>query len=535
MREVAKTAQLQQRHFWFGLGIILFTAGLIFIIQNTGSLFASLPDITEISDVVEIEEPTIPSLATALTIDVFVNPDGSAMVGGMVGGKPSQRLLQPLPEFDEFKYKLLDKPGNYIDQLIVRVHFPRPLSENTKIKSFAIHGIDQATEKRLDERTLEYTATGIGPEATYTIAAQLPSNSFDWPVWRRALAWLMGLPLVWWLIVAAALPLSTLMVLAIMFWPNLTRRFQRLPDRYPSPFLLSDLPAGGAVSRTYGIEAGGIALPSQLAPAIVGILVHGRVSAREIAATILDLANRGYLSIYDKGQGHFSFGKRRAWQGLQGFEIQLLTQLFTPTSYKSSETDIEETVGASLFSPSIAKVYVSMYDAAAAAGYFHHNPGAIHNRYRFIGLLLFFLGLISFGVVLLLEFEPAAVLFLFASMMTMALIIILASDDVPLLTKTGEKARLEWLAFARYLQDPAALGYVEGSQAYYERFLPYAIVLHSEGSWVNRFRQHPFGRPIWYDSAEQLPLALEDFAHSLYPIIGQVAALFAAAKEPTIE
>lgn len=498
MREVAKTAQLQRRHFWFWLFIGLFTISLVFLIQNATTLFASLPD---------IEEEAVPALATALTVDVVVHQDGTATVGG----KRTSRLLQPLPEFDEFKYKLLDKPENFIDQLIVSVHFPQSLPDNVKLQSFAIHGIDQATVKRLDERTLEYTATGIGPEATYTIAAQLPVDTFNWPAWRRGLAWLMGLPLSLWLSIAIALPLSTIVVLLIMFWPTIAQRWQPLPDQPVT------------------------APPTDLAPAVVGILVHGRISAREIAATILDLANRGYLSLYDKGQGRFSFGKRRAWQGLQSYETELLTQLFRPTSSKSSESDIEGAVGAKLFSPGIAKVYVAMYDAATVAGYFHHHPGAIHSRYRFIGLVLFFLGLLSFGTVMLLELQPTAILFLFAGMMSMALVIMVAADDVPLLTPAGQAARRQWLAFSRYLQDPSLLGYVEGSQTYYERWLPYAIVLNSEIEWVNRFRQHPFGRPTWYDSAEQLPLAIEDFAHSLYPIIGQIAILFAAAKEPTVE
>jgi hypothetical protein len=240
-----------------------------------------------------------------------------------------------------------------------------------------------------------------------------------------------------------------------------------------------------------------------------------------VAATIIDLANRGYLTVFNKGNGKFSFAKRRPWQGLLPYETLLLTQLFTPTNYRSTNQDIEISLGSSLFSRSIGKVYIAMYDSATQAGYFEHNPAV-------------FLGLLAFAGTLFLEIEPSFILFFFAGLMTMALVIILAADSVPLHTSAGLAARNQWLEFKNYLGDPTSLGYAEGAQAYYQKYLPYAVVLKKEVAWAQRFQQYPFARPDWYDSTDD-SLAIEDFANGLYGIIGTIGEMFAGAKEPTVE
>lgn len=496
MHEVTRTVQFQRRHFVFWLIIILFAVGLTIFIQYGRFIFADEP---------VIDDSVYESGVTA-TLQVDVTADGRVMVDGEPA---SIKVFQPYAAFDELKYKVLDKPQTFIDALIVRVSFETPLPPNTVFRSFAIHGVDFTSEEQIDAQTIEYQASGIGPEATYTIVAQLPKGVIEWPAWRDAMATLNSLPLSFWLAFSFLMPFITLIVLIVMFWP--------------------------AIRGLVGAKAHEVlpAPPQALPPAVVGILVNGRVSAREIAATLLDLAQRGYLTIFNKDDAHFTFAKRRAWTGLQTFELILLTQLFQVKGYKASAQDIELSVGETLFSPGIAKAYLAMYDAAVAAGYFKRNPAEIHRRYRLIGLLLFFIGLAAFTFIMFFDLQPSYLLFIFAGMMTMALVIIVAADEVPLLTSTGELTRRDWLAFRNYLRSKELIGYTEGAQAYYERFLPYAVVLQSEVEWVNRFSRHPFQLPSWYDATTRV-LAIEDFARGLYGIVGNIAELFSSAKEPSV-
>lgn len=499
MREVTKTAQLQRRHFVWWILIFAIVFGLIFLAQNAKLLMADEPDL--------IEETSVGN--DRVGVDIVIQADGIASIAG----KPTTKIFRPLIDFDEFKYKILDKPGYFIDQLVVRVKFAQALPPKTNVLAFAVHGIDSHTEKQINANTIEFIANDIGPEAVYTISAQLPKGSIAWPWWRVLLAIVNGLPIGFWLTLAACLPLITATVLVVMFYPNLKLLARRSAGLLSTP-------------------------PSQLPAGLVGILVHGRVSAREIAATILDLANRGYLTIFDHGNGKFSLAKSRGWQNLQAFELLLLDQLFNSSQSNLkqitiSSQDLEEGISQNLFSTQIAAIYVAMYDAATAAGYFKQNPAQIHQTYRMIGLFLFFVGLGAFGVALMINLEPNYLLFFFAGMMTMALVIIVSADDVPLLTEAGEQARQNWLNFADHLRYQSPISYTEGAQSHYERYLPYAVVLNSELKWVNRFRDHPFGQPSWYDSTEQT-IRLSEFANNLHRIVGSIAQLFAVVKEPSV-
>lgn len=511
--EVTRSVRLQRLHVFYALIIVLFVILLIFVVQNKRQLFADEPQIDESYDY---------SGGIALTVPITIEENGQVLINGETA---THKIFQPLPNFDEFRYKVIDRPETFIDSIKVRLTFPRPIEEGIIYRSYAVHGIDKASEKKIDEYTVEYLATGIGPEASLTIVAQVPKGQIEWPAWRIVMAALVNLPAGIWIALALLLPFLTGLVLIIMFWPALRPALHRFFSGGKRQLALSE--ASLSVSLPTSLPS-----PS-LPPALVGILVYGRISARELAATILDLAQRRYITIFNQDSQHFTFAKGRAWQGLAPFELQLLMQLFHGKNYKSSDTDIELSVGDGLFSPTIARIYLAMYDSAVASGYFKYNPSAIHAKYRLIGLLFFFVGLFAFTFVMVLALEPAALLFLFAGMMTMALVIILSADSVPLLTAKGEAAKNEWLDFQVYLRDQSEISYSEGAQLYYERFLPYAAVLHSELQWVNRFRRHPFVRPVWYDAPDKT-ITMEDFANNIYRIVGTIAQLFSAAKEPTV-
>ena len=73
--------------------------------------------------------------------------------------------------------------------------------------------------------------------------------------------------------------------------------------------------------------------PDGLTPAEVGTLVDEQVDLRDISATIIDLAVRGYLKIEEVGSNSwfssgsdYRFIKLREPQGLKNFEQKLVQQ-----------------------------------------------------------------------------------------------------------------------------------------------------------------------------------------------------------------
>lgn len=492
-----------QRRRWLSLAIISIVAiALGWFIQQRPTLYAD----PEPFDEMLIEESDQSSAnAQSSTVDIFVDRHGRTTLNG----QSVKGLLRPGASFDELRYKVIDKPGFFLDDIVVRIQFENTLPAETKTLVYAVHGINETIEEQSDSHTLQYRARGVGEDATYTIVAQLPPQSFDWSPMQLLAARLQSLPLAIWLTIAAGLPLLTLVILLIMFWPLIGVWLDRPTHTVAQP-------------------------PAPISPAEAGVLVKGRVSARELAATLIDLANRGYITIFSKGKDHFSVGRRKSFDDLSAFEQLLLSQIFPDQSGpKTTQQEIELQLGAQLFSQSIAKLYWSIYQSVSQLGYFVMNPAAIHNRYRYIGLMIFFLGLFLFGTALVLEIEPAAALVFLAAMMVGGLLIIALADLAPLWTPAGLAARKEWLAFEQYLAQSEPLGYVEGTQVAYQRYLPYAIVLGKELEWLNRWRQFPFALPDWYGTTDDW-VAIEDFAQAVYRIVGQLAALFSAAKAPIV-
>ena len=74
--------------------------------------------------------------------------------------------------------------------------------------------------------------------------------------------------------------------------------------------------------------------PSNLSPGLVGALIDEKVDTKEVIATIVDLARRGYLEITDgkaegaSGKGGTIFTRLKALDELQGYEKTVADSLF---------------------------------------------------------------------------------------------------------------------------------------------------------------------------------------------------------------
>jgi len=276
--------------------------------------------------------------------------------------------------------------------------------------------------------------------------------------------------------------------------------------------------------------------PGNLAPALAGVLVMGKMNARMLAATLVDLAERNFILISNHGNS-FTFGKRRTYEGatalggeLAPFEAKLLDKLFLPTAIKSTEADINVRLGHRLFSRKIAEVYLEVYDAITGLGYFQDNPGAVWQRYRAIGIVCMFLALAGFGLTLAFMPGPKYPLVSWVGMMAASLVIMRGAPLLPRRTPQGAAAFREWNAFRLYLKQPTAIGNVNDPDLY-RRYLGYAIAFGVEVEWTRRFVGNVFSAPDWLVTQANF-LKIDDFAAQLFPIVGYVATEMAAVRDP---
>lgn len=422
---------------------------------------------------------------------------------------------------DRFDYQAYQQDGAFVGQLVTTVHLPRDV-DTTQVtaRHFSSFGVQTPEPLLTSSRTITFTAFNLTPSAEYRIELLLPKGSVKPSMIRRVTDGLRTLPPLSWLIVAVGLPLIASLILAVLYqvvirqWrgPASTKERQTPPD------------------------------PS-IPPAIAGVLVEGKVSPRSLAATLLHLAERGYLQVTHRADG-FTFGKKRpvdlpgqteGSSSLTPFERVLMDKLLKADSIRTTLADVQLRIGGHVFSRKIAEVYLEMYQAAVDLKWFVRNPEASYKQFRVISFGVIGVALLGFLLGVLYGPEPHFYLLGWVGLFFVGIVMQRIVPLLPRRTPTGQAAYQQWIEFKNFLKrrqaiDPVALKDVN-AQGLYERYLPYAIVFGVEVEWTERFIDQPFTVPDWYSSTSDI-VVIDQFANSLFPFIGTVAYDLAKAREP---
>ena len=246
--------------------------------------------------------------------------------------------------------------------------------------------------------------------------------------------------------------------------------------------------------------------PEGMTPAEAGTLVDDDAAMRDITATIVDLAVRGYLTIEEK-ESHHMMGllsnkeyvfhmvkKPTEWKGLKSHELLLLAGIFTNGVFP----DVELSSLQNEFYKKLPPIKESIFDALMEHGYFQHRPDYVRSGFVaggvVIGVLLFILGN---ALAQRLGMAPAP--FLIAAAISGA-IIVGFGWFMPARTTQGAKALAGVLGFEDFLTHVEAgrMDKIEQTPATFEKFLPFAMALGVEKKWVGAFKNIYSQPPSWY-------------------------------------
>ncbi|MGD7789407.1 DUF2207 domain-containing protein [Propionibacteriaceae bacterium Y1700] len=225
--------------------------------------------------------------------------------------------------------------------------------------------------------------------------------------------------------------------------------------------------------------------PKGLLPGQLGTLTDEKADPRDVTATIVDLAVRGYLKIVPIGEG-----KGSEWQlvrspgtpqGLRTYEAQLFNGLFssgpTPTLAVLRKTGFPQTV---------SSVQQLLYKEVTDLGWYARNPQSTRARWMGLGI-----GIIAIGAVLG---------FLLGSMFGLGLIgvgvglvgllIAILGFWAPSRTALGTAALQQALGFKEYIKTAEAdqIKFEEGIDVF-SRYLPYAIAWNLADRWAKVFQE----------------------------------------------
>ena len=270
--------------------------------------------------------------------------------------------------------------------------------------------------------------------------------------------------------------------------------------------------------------------PDDVRPGEIGTLHDEVADPRDVAATIVDLAVRGYLRIeevapQEEGEDVTDWRLRpaREWAGeLEPYEQTLLDEIYSEGRAPITLSDAGHT-----YAGAVGKTQEALYRTVTEHGWFTGNPRQVRNRWLGWGFGLLVAGLVLTGLLALLWW-PAV---LGLPLVVVGIVIASASWAAPARTAAGTAVLAQTLGFRQYLATAEAnqIRFEEG-QDVFSRYLPYAIVFDLTDRWATILVEAAAaGRtveaPSWYVPA----VAGAAWAHRPEAFTGSIGAFTAAA------
>jgi len=332
--------------------------------------------------------------------------------------------------------------------------------------------IETACEIEIGEKLVLVEASrGFAPREGLTFAVALPKGVLDEP---SALSQFLD-RLSDWIGWPTLLPI---LVLALMLW--IWRRHGRDP--------------AGSDAIPVRYEP-----PEAMTPAEVGTVLDERVDMRDITATLLDLAVRGFLEIEELASTRFLFLQDRDYRlieakpadaALKEHERALLAGVFE-TGPKVKLSDLENQ-----FYKQLPKIQGALYEEVTARGrWFATSPQRVRRAYLAAGIVL-----IGVGFVIGTSFQDAPLMF---SLGVCGGIVLLMSRVMPRRTRAGRRAQEEILGFQEFamrVEKDRLERLGTRTVDTFERLLPFAFVLGAADAWAEAFADLYTEPPRWYHS-----------------------------------
>jgi uncharacterized membrane protein YgcG len=247
--------------------------------------------------------------------------------------------------------------------------------------------------------------------------------------------------------------------------------------------------------------------PDQLTPGEAGTLIDSTVNMRDITASIVDLAVRGYIVIEEQqkdallGLMHrkdYNFIVKKdskEWSNLKNHEQELLNGIFVTRQVGES---VSMSSLENHFYVNLPDIKNSLMDSLVEHGYFSRRPDGVRAAYIGVGLVLGFIiawGGAAVGV----SMGIASLAFIAAGILTGA-IICGFGWFMPAHTEQGTRTLENLLGFEDFLVhvDSDRFNRMIKTPEMFEKFLPFAMALGVEKNWSRAFQDVLKQPPDWY-------------------------------------
>lgn len=239
--------------------------------------------------------------------------------------------------------------------------------------------------------------------------------------------------------------------------------------------------------------------PDNLPPGAMGVVLDEKTDPKDISATIVDLAVKGYLKIkqieekkiFSKSTDYEFTKLKEADKNLSDYEKKIFNNIFDSGSSKKL-SDLKNK-----FYTHLKEIKDTLYYLVVEKNYFPFNPDKVRLSYFIVGLVLAIIG--GFGI-----FTAFFLGFTAFSILLSGAIIMIFSRFMPRRTQKGAEVLEEILGFKMFLsvteKDRIKFHNApEKKPEQFEKFLPYAMVFGVEKEWAKQFEGIYNTPPSWYE------------------------------------
>jgi uncharacterized membrane protein len=260
--------------------------------------------------------------------------------------------------------------------------------------------------------------------------------------------------------------------------------------------------------------------PDQLTPGEAGTLVDNSADMRDITASIVDLAVRGYITIeehqkdgimgltHHKDYNFIVHKDRSEWSKLKPHEQALLDGLFTAGTVGES---VSMSSLENHFYTNLPDIKNNIFGSLVTHGYYKRRPDSVRSTYLGIGAISGIL-LVVVGLKIAASTGMAPPAFIIAGILTGG-IIAGFGWFMPAHTEQGARALESVLGFEDFLVhvESDRFNKMIKTPEMFEKFLPFAMALGVEKNWSKAFQGILKEPPGWYRGSSYGP--------TFYPMI----------------
>ncbi len=380
------------------------------------------------------------------------------------------------------------------EQASATVLLPEKAIEGLLAQGFVSGPYGGTVAGQLNGASVEFVAGGVGAHEAFAVEVIVPKGVFHKPWWpSRAL----------WFVESNPILLMPLVVFLVMLW------IRRLKGSLPPVAVVTEYEP-----------------PSGLTPAEAGTLLTDRVEPRDITATLVDLAVRGYVKIEeDNSKGHPDYiirllKPRDQWQGLTNYEIDMLFNTFYGGQWtKLSSLKLR-------FVAAVPSMRTGILNALIDKGMYRVDPVSAQ-AYR-VGLVILagtlLLAVPSTGWITLYNVGPLAV----GLVATSALIVYVMGRNLTAKSLAGMRACATVEGFREFMERVDADRLKLASPKQVERCLPYAMALGVEHNWAEQFAGITEESPEWLVVARAEGIDAARWMRSLGAMAQEAETVFTA-------